>query len=904
MSDVADLLPDPNGDPDIQDLLRNWKEDDVALQLGDIEDGASAAAEPALLGLSAAGLGTAATLGGAVASDAVGGGDIGGAPPQVLPSSWLQQPPLPLPLQPPPQQPPVMQPPVTQPPAVPGHPAAAGRSAAIAQLLPAGSEVGRGAQQMAPPAAAAAPAPAGLAEELKLRPGAKVHQTREGLEAVGAVLVGYETRAAMSAGATAVATAAGTVPPGASAAGPPLPPLATAWQDRPVAGRQHAFVAVDDVPGNRHNSTGGNRKPVLAPLQQGHPLAPYQPHVVAVSGRRCAAPGCTYGGQGCVGHDYDLVTKYLLGFGVKPTWAECERGKGKNAGLWLLKSASAVLWHIKECVPAEAAVSGATGAAGAGSIGAAGSALRVAAAQTQREQGTQPARGMTAQQAAEAAADRASDTAGAADSSGAPATAGAAATPAAAPPPTGASQHVLLGLHGAAGAQPAAVGGTRRRRGKRPPSGDGSGAAQAHRPRRGGAHGDLGLGMGAAAEVGERQLVVSGPARQLTDLERSVNRLWGLLIGPSPTAEGLRDAGIPRAHLLDRHFVCPDLRDPRGSLGLAQMLVLPRAALRGEAVDTRIREAQDSGDELRREEEEEAEEEEAIKMIKELLRYIEPAAWSELLERLHGSTAVHAAGRYGYRRHLLEDCVLPYASRSALLTATPHNYLPLHSALRSSHEAAGRLLVGAELQLADDLGRAFCGRPEELPACIQEALEMTGTAIRSSSSRGDGGGGRGEGGGEGSRAGGSGLLRYPERVVAQAIAAELVYSLKNKFFRGARNEAGFQPPAGCSGEELLQQVCASLAQQQQQQQQQRPPAATGAAGAVAMVEAAEAGSDAAAGAAAGPLRPVPAPPPSVKSVKAGVLGELRALARQLDRQQPQCPYHVDGFWPPASTQRR
>ena len=46
-----------------------------------------------------------------------------------------------------------------------------------------------------------------------------------------------------------------------------------------------------------------------------------------------------------------------------------------------------------------------------------------------------------------------------------------------------------------------------------------------------------------------------------------------------------------------------------------------------------------------------------------LIEYIEPATWTELLERMHDGTAVHAAGRYGYRQQLLEACVLPYASR-------------------------------------------------------------------------------------------------------------------------------------------------------------------------------------------------------------------------------------------------
>lgn len=81
--------------------------------------------------------------------------------------------------------------------------------------------------------------------------------------------------------------------------------------------------------------------------------------------------------------------------------------------------------------------------------------------------------------------------------------------------------------------------------------------------------------------------------------------------------------GIPLEHLRDRNFVCRDLQlrknnnklrspDERLSpmLGLAHMLVLPRAALRGEGVEARVQDAPDSAEELRQEEEQ------AIGMVK------------------------------------------------------------------------------------------------------------------------------------------------------------------------------------------------------------------------------------------------------------------------------------------------
>ena len=197
----------------------------------------------------------------------------------------------------------------------------------------------------------------------------------------------------------------------------------------------------------------------------------------------------------------------------------------------------------------------------------------------------------------------------------------------------------------------------------------------------------------------------------------------------------------------------------------------------------------------------------------------------------------------------------------------------------------------AGLQLADELGRAFCGRPEVLPRCIQEALEVTGTAV-SAGSGSPAAGGRG-GSSNSSGAGGGSGRGYPPEVVAQAIAAEMVYSLRNKYFRGECNELGFQPPPGRSGEALLVRVCRQLMPDQQPAAAAARPAAGGAAGADASagagvgagVEAAAAGR-VVARSAAGPLRPFPAPPPSGKTAKAGVLGELRALARQQDQQQP------------------
>lgn len=266
------------------------------------------------------------------------------------------------------------------------------------------------------------------------------------------------------------------------------------------------------------------------------------------------------------------VTKYQLGFVVKPSWAECKPiswgkgkggggqnkaegdGEGEGEGPWIRTQASAVLWHIKGRVSAQAAAGSMPGAA----------AAAAATAATQPQPARQTRAGAAAPVAGAAAANASGATA-AAMGSVAPLTARAVASAADTPQTSGG--FMLVDADGAAKVQPAtrrSVTGSRSGGGavsgsvgasghdvrggqllsrllKRSHPDDWLGAAPEQEAQRHGGRMRVGLGSGLVPAPGTRQQVgcVSDPAaRQLTALEHSVNRVWNFLTGPSPTAEG------------------------------------------------------------------------------------------------------------------------------------------------------------------------------------------------------------------------------------------------------------------------------------------------------------------------------------------------------------------------------
>ncbi|KXZ52467.1 hypothetical protein GPECTOR_9g511 [Gonium pectorale] len=208
---------------------------------------------------------------------------------------------------------------------------------------------------------------------------------------------------------------------------------------------------------------------------------------------------------------------------------------------------------------------------------------------------------------------------------------------------------------------------------------------------------------------------------------------------------------------------------------LAHMLVTPpRWVLRG---DEMLEPPQDPDEGLTQDE--------AVQMIQALLERLQELAggpegaakqWREMLEqpdRRHHETAVHLAGRYGHRLRLLEQWVLPFASRHALLCPTSHVYLCYHSSLRVARQEAGERLLRAVVEVG-----------LELAACKDSRLLLS-AALHDNPA----------------------AAFQPEDVLGQ-----LVYNLKNKFFRGRNKpEEGYVSPPGRTGFELLSATAPQVA---------------------------------------------------------------------------------------------
>ncbi|GLC56924.1 hypothetical protein PLESTB_001164100 [Pleodorina starrii] len=252
-------------------------------------------------------------------------------------------------------------------------------------------------------------------------------------------------------------------------------------------------------------------------------------------------------------------------------------------------------------------------------------------------------------------------------------------------------------------------------------------------------------------------------------------------------------ADIPVDQLLDMH--CPP-----GGQGLAHLLVTPPRCL---LVEDDVGEPPQDPDEGRPESE-------AVDLIQALLdrlslgpggRSAAARLWSDMLGRpdlRHSATAVHRAGRYGHRLRVLRECVLPYASRAALLQPTGHIYLCYHSAARCSRKEATRLLVAA---VADALAEVAATPDPQLQLLLQSAL-LGGCCSFA-------------GGGTTDTA----AAACTFIISGDQLQRKVIYSLRNKFFRGTNKpEEGYKSPPGMSGQDLLASACEAYVQRQQQQQ--------------------------------------------------------------------------------------
>ncbi|KXZ52466.1 hypothetical protein GPECTOR_9g510 [Gonium pectorale] len=200
---------------------------------------------------------------------------------------------------------------------------------------------------------------------------------------------------------------------------------------------------------------------------------------------------------------------------------------------------------------------------------------------------------------------------------------------------------------------------------------------------------------------------------------------------------------------------------------LAHMLVTPpRWVLRG---DEMLEPPQDPDEGLTQDE--------AVQMIQALYERLQEltggpegaaAQWRAMLQQLdlrHKATAVHLAGRYGHRLRVLEQWVLPFASRRALLCPSGHVYLCYHSCYRSGRQEAGRRLLRAVTEVGLELAACDAFRP-----LLADMLHDNPAAAF-----------------------------QPEDVLGQ-----LVYNLKNKYFKGLNNlKEGYVSPPGRTGSELL-----------------------------------------------------------------------------------------------------
>ncbi|GFR47931.1 hypothetical protein Agub_g9734 [Astrephomene gubernaculifera] len=314
-------------------------------------------------------------------------------------------------------------------------------------------------------------------------------------------------------------------------------------------------------------------------------------------------------------------------------------------------------------------------------------------------------------------------------------------------------------------------------------------------------------------------------------LEDVFNHLQGC--GPPAAFQQLL-LQIPLDHLLQ-------MRCPRDGQCIAHLLVTPPRQL-AVVLGRRDDDSQPPWDP-----DEGMLEKDAVQLIKVFILHLENQlgpgkgvqAWRQLLQQQDGrhmANAVHRAGRFGHRLAVLQECVLPYASRSALLQVTAHLYTPFHSAFRTGREDAGRLLLGAALAALRDV--AACTDP-----CVGSVLLKTA-------------------------AGSSAPLRQ--------LACRAVYLLKNKYFRGT-NKDGYRSPDGRSGYALLSAAC----------QAELPGVVELAGLAVGAGASGSGGTLPGLGSVqVGPELSFPAPPPLNKKNKQFDLGKLSMLVDILDYSQP------------------